>query len=268
MVGLTPEQLLSTFFLIRESLATGDARPLTPLMVFPVHQCGRCPGDVIETPEEFTDRYLEIVDEATRQGLIALRPEDIFISWRGARLMTWEAPTSPPQVGFEGYCETPRCETSRVYIQFLAGYCSSTPPFVPFGGWSVSTPSPQPTFDPSNFTLGAYAVVSHEQVEASSMTEETLANYVRAQMYVGFAQYNTSPPSYFGPPCTQVVLEFCPPNESRGSASWYGIPASGRLLVVCRGDVIHSFDIFEGGRLGSFEDGYYFILELVSTLQP
>jgi hypothetical protein len=259
---MTPEEVLSTLNLIKDALRTYDPLALLDLIQFPLQQCGRCPGDLIETPEEFVERFPALLDDTTRDGLLALPPEAVFISWRGVAMPVWDETHFDTPIWFEGFCDTADCDTTYVGITAFLGYC----PFSEADGHItsdlVTTPTPFATYDPLTFPFGRYEVTSVRGGGLSLIvTEETLPSYLQSAVVIGPAEYTGMPPETFGPSCSHAQLEFCRAVYARGTALWYGIDALGELHVLCDGQVIMVFDILEGARLGYYLDSYYFVFE-------
>jgi hypothetical protein len=84
--GVEPYEAVYLFNLLQKVAQDRDPRPLLEFFRFPLHQTGKCPGDVIENPEEFVRHFSTIMNETTRKNILQIKLEDVFLNWRGMAL--------------------------------------------------------------------------------------------------------------------------------------------------------------------------------------
>ncbi|MBN2244188.1 MAG: hypothetical protein JW793_15990 [Acidobacteria bacterium] len=116
VAGMEPYEVVYLFNLIQRVARDRDPYPLLDFLRFPLKEVVKCPGDIIETPEEFVRRFPSLMTEAIRANILKQTIDEIFLSWRG---MAMEGNTRY-DIWLIPYCADQECETHYiVLITFL-----------------------------------------------------------------------------------------------------------------------------------------------------
>jgi hypothetical protein len=262
--GMTPSEVVYIVNQIQSAARDYNPKLLIDFLLFPLHQEFRCPGDMIETPDEFVERFPELMDEKTRSGILNFMMEDLIINSYGVGL-EFEIGDYTEVIWFSAYCNDTGCDNHHFVFITLLGYSINEVTWGP-------EYTPDPTYDPIRFKYGTYAYLTaftnafdHDENEWKT-PDKTLTPYAQARTTItrtaftesGFGQYgNVS--------CVYQALDFCPVDPTaRVSAYDFGLTSVGELHVVCDARHIHIIDLLENDRLGYYVDyDHYFVLGLV-----
>jgi len=118
VAGLEPNEVVYIFNLLQKAAVDRDPNLLLDFLRFPLHQSGKCPGDVIETPEEYVKRFPFLMSETTRKNIIKMKIEDTFLSWRGMGLKA----NYPYDIWIIPYCGDTECKTTFIVLEKFLEY--------------------------------------------------------------------------------------------------------------------------------------------------
>jgi hypothetical protein len=118
VAGMKPNEVVYLFNMIQRVAKDRDPVPLLDFLRFPLKEWTKCPGDVIETQEEFILRFPSIMTESARANILKLKMEDIFLSWRGMAL----AANTPFDIWFLAYCTDGNCTTHFIVLEVFIKY--------------------------------------------------------------------------------------------------------------------------------------------------
>jgi len=265
----TASEIVYLFNLLKMSFTNHDPMLLLDFLQFPLKEVNRCPGDIIETPEEFIERFPEITNQVTKEVIENMKIENIILRQReylGFNIV------SPYDVWFAFYCSNNECGYSSTHHIILDRFFNYAPYYEVIEGF----PSAEPTYDQSLINYGVYKVTSKENNiikssgeltsldEKSSFWKDFTIKYTKTSISMGpFANIKYENIYYFS--CTYPTVEVCQwedhPQFSSGGYS------RGQLLFICDNRDTDWIMIMDNNQLGhqfwSKTQTGYIILDLV-----
>jgi hypothetical protein len=122
--GMTPSEVVYIVNQIQSAARDYNPKLLIDFLLFPLHQEFRCPGDMIETPDEFVERFPELMDEKTRSGILNFMMEDLIINSYGVGL-EFEIGDYTEVIWFSAYCNDTGCDNHHFVFITLLGIAST-----------------------------------------------------------------------------------------------------------------------------------------------
>jgi hypothetical protein len=265
--GFTPDEIMYFFTVIQNSVRDGNPYPLADMILFPIHEESKCPGDVLETREEFIDRYSDLMDEKTRSEILSIKAEELLMGTYGVgieKLGVWNPKSI---IWISGFCDSAECGSYSIYITHILGYRTDMDQAE--GIFRNPEYTPPPTFKPKGFEFGKYEYFSSVQPSGESrmILDETLAPWMQFSITITDTVYAEKGNGKTGTfVCTYESLEYCPAYGGWGTAEWFGLKSIGGLNIICnyqKRSIIY-LDILEGKQIGYMVNGYlYLVLEKV-----
>jgi hypothetical protein len=258
--NLTTNEIVYLINLLKQVAKDRDPYPLLDFIVFPMHEFHRCPGDVINTPSEFVDRFSEFMTERTRNNILNLSWDDIGLTWEGLGI----AVNSPYDIWFVPYCDNKEC-AGGYHIVMVAFFGYGT-----YWDYVEGKPTPKPTYDASRINYGKYKAtssyydfISHGDLtrlddKYSAWKEFTLEydkTYLKMGPFPDKSDKSISNKNDYRI-CNYEKIEVCQPSEYNKWV-WAGEYSLGELLFICNNTYNYRLIILENKRLGyPVEDGY------------
>jgi hypothetical protein len=265
-------EIVYLFNLLKKSFSNHDPLPLLEFLIFPLNESSRCPGDIIETPEEFIKRFPEITSRVTNAVISNMKPEKHILRQReylGFNIV------SPFDVWFTFYCSDKECggsDTHHIIIHRFLGYS-------PYYDVIKGFPTAKPTYDPSLINYGVYKVTSNYYNiitqsgklaaldEESSIWKKFTIKYTTTSISMGpFVSIRDQSLSYKS--CTYKAIEVCEwEDDAQYSSGGY---SRGQLLFVCDNSRTDWIMIMDNNQLGytfrSTTQMGYLILDIVENI--
>jgi hypothetical protein len=256
--SLSANDIVYLVELIKKVARDRNPTLLFDFMQFPLHQNERCPGNIIETKEEFINMFSEIVDEETRFKMMNIEYSDIGISYDGFGI----AVNNRYDIAFVPLCDDLECNgTYHIFMNRFLGYTTY---------WDMveGYPTPQPTFDASLIKTGIYTP-SEYFIKGGKYTlgDDTLLPWKEYKVIITSTSVSTGPfPEILLYPdqkeyetCLYKVMEICPPREEIYNT---GNNSKGSVQFICTDSPrIFSFYIFGKDQLGiGIRNSYNFLI--------
>ncbi len=265
-------EIVYLFNLLKMSFTNHDPLPLLEFLIFPLNESSRCPGDIIETPEEFVERFPEITSRVTNEIINNMKPDNSIIRQR--EYLGFEI-VSPFDVWFTFYCSNTECGGSDTHHIIIHRFLDYSPYYDVIKGF----PTAKPTYDPSLISYGVYKVTSNyyniitQFGELATLGEESsiwkifTIKYTKTSISMGpFVSIRDNSLSYKS--CTYKAIEVCEwEDHAQFSSGGY---SRGQLLIVCDNSRTDWIMIMDNNQLGypfrSTTQFGYLILDLVEII--
>jgi hypothetical protein len=251
--GFSTNDIVYLINMLKKSAKDRDPYQLLDFMIFPMHKLGRCPGDVIETPSEFINRFSEFMTESTRTNILNFDWDDVWPKWSGLGI----AINYRYDIWFTAYCTNDDCiPPHHIVAESFLGYG-------PYWDLVEGHPTPEPTYDPKMVDLGEYTVTSdyYNFISGGNLTrlDDTQSQWKNFQLTFTETSINMGPfistdkdfPEYTSTyeSCYYNSLEVCPPSDD-----YRGPYAGGYSLVdlhfICNNSKTYYIAILANDRLG------------------
>jgi hypothetical protein len=260
------------FNVLKMSFTNHDPLPLLDFLIFPLNESNRCPGDIIETQEEFIERFPEITSRVTADVITKMKPENAIIRQReflGFNIV------SPYDVWFTFYCSSTECGGKDTHHIIIHRFLDYSPYYDVIKGF----PTAIPTYDPSLINYGVYKVTSnyHNIItqfgELASLDEESslwnnfTIKYTKTSVSMGpFVSFRDNSLSYRS--CNYKAIEVCEWEDEAQFSS--GGRSRGQLLLICNNSRTDWIMIMDNHQLGyqfkSKTQMGYLILDIVENI--
>jgi hypothetical protein len=138
---ISPSEAIFLLNILKLSAKNRDPNLLLDYFLFPIHESGRCPGDIITTSNDFITRFPEIMSDSTRENILKVQISDILLGMDGMALEV----NSKYDIWFVHY-------DNRILLTSFLGFVTY------WDYWEDSDTGsiPRPTIDPSNVKFGEY----------------------------------------------------------------------------------------------------------------
>ncbi len=243
--SMTPSEILYVYNAIRSSARDENPYPLLDFLQFPLHQNGRCPGDVIETPDEFVDRFPEFLTDRTREIFMNFSEKSI-ITHDGLVGFVYASMTENYAVWFGHVCKSNKCSSGNILLFRIFDYIT---------WWQMVDGFPInnliPTYDRSLLKFGRYEAISYKDIYSPNPTklDETLVPWRNFNITITETAFIVEPFQFEGSgSCEYQMIESCPIEERKMSpgSDGYIWPY---LQIVCDEDTIYPVYILGNNQI-------------------
>lgn len=111
------------------------------------------------------------------------------------------------------------------------------------------------------FQYGRFELTEWRKMGGSKIKEAAIKDHF-AYLVMEKPRFIAGKDGWFGHSCLNPVYQFGRPDNGKGSALSYGIPAVASLQIKCGQDYIAFFDVLDDDKIGYYYEGYYLILKL------
>jgi hypothetical protein len=242
---MTPSEIMYVYNAIRSAARDKNPYPLLDFLQFPLHKNGRCPGDVIETPEEFVNRFPEFLNDRTREIFMNFSEKSI-ITDDGLVGFVYASMTEEYSVWFGHVCKSINCSSGNILLFRIFDYIT---------WWQMvegySTHNLLPTYNQSLFKFGRYEAISYKDVYNPDTTEldETLVPWRKFSITISETSFTIDPFQFEGSgSCEYQMIESCPLEERNWAPGSDGNTWP-YLQIVCDEDTIYPVYILDNNEI-------------------
>jgi hypothetical protein len=259
--GMTPSEIIYVYNIIKTAVRENNPRLIIDFIQFPLHENDRCPGDIIETPEEFINRFASIVDEITRNDIINFTTQSIVIKDQlvglGVNKKQGDLDYFDTLVWYGHECNSENCDEGKIIFYRFMNYLTYWEMVVGYPESQKNTP--QPTYDISLINYGKYEAVSFIDMASSHYEppDENIVPWKQSNITITESTFTIEPFRFEGTgSCTYKEIESCPVDERRYAPGWYGYNWP-YLQIICEDEQIYKVYILGNDKI-AFEINWLF----------
>ncbi len=248
--GLSPEEIVFFYLEIRSYVESDDIGALANKIRFPLAICGLQHGDVIETKDEFIEKYGYAFGDEWKP---------FFLKSDLGRVTVHEYNIQASGINFSKIWNDDSRQSYKIWITGIGYYCYLDPIKV---SNRATAEAATPEYSREDFIFGTYHVILHDSVGGTMLSQGEIDAVQTVVIEEDIFSSDATCHMGYACSCPNPGYEFNKPVTGKGTSEFYGLGSPiGQLIVVCNGIPNAYFDILANDQIGFYYDGNYWIFK-------